>query len=186
MHALRTTAIATALVAGSAVSAHAAPVYATDATIVVDGPRGTNNDRDDLSNALGESLGDFFELGLGAVVDFSFGRVFTGPGSVVEVSFSETGPLEQVLIQGGRDGAFTDIATITNKIPGAQSPEGAQFLFSGAFETLRLIDQTPADGRETGGFDVDRISVAAIPVPAAGALMLGALGAFGLMRRRSA
>ena len=168
MHALRTTAIAAALVAGSAVGASAAPVYATDATIVVDGPRGTNNDRADPSNALGSSLGDFFELGFGAVVDFSFDRFFTGPGSIVEVSFSADGPLEQVLIQGGRGGAFTDIATITNKVPGAQTAEGAQFLFAGAFNTLRLIDQTPTGGRLAGGFDVDRISVSAIPVPAAG------------------
>ena len=185
MHALRTTATAAALVAGSAVAADAAPVYATDATIVVDGPRGTNNDRGNLSNALGESLGDFFELGLGAVVDFTFDRFFTGPGSVVEVSFSADGPLESVLIQGGQGGAFTDIATVTNRDAGAQSPEGAQFAFSGAYETLRLIDQTDPDGRATGGFDVDRVSVSAIPIPATGALMLGALGAFGLMRRRA-
>ncbi len=186
MHVLRTTAIAATLVAGSAFGAGAAPVYATDATVVVDGPRGTNNDRANLANALGDSLGDFFELGFGAVVDFTFDRFFTGPGSVVEVSFSANGPLESVLIQGGRGGVFTDLATVTNKAPGAQSPEGAPFAFAGAYKTLRLIDQSPTGGRPTGGFDVDRISVAAIPVPAAGALMLGALGAFGLLRRRSA
>ena len=185
MHALRTTAIATALVAGSTVGAAAAPVYATDATIVVEGPRGTNNDRGNLANALGESLGDFFELGFGGVVDFTFDRFFTGPGSVVEVSFSATGPLEQVLIQAGRGGMFEDVATVTNKDPGAQSPEGAQFAVSGAFGTLRLIDQTPTDGRPFGGFDVDRISVSAIPLPATGGLALAALGGLWLMRRRA-
>ena len=185
MNALRTTAIAAALVAGSTVGASAVPIYATGATIVVDGPRGTANDRGNIANALGESLGDFFELGIGAVVDFTFGKPFVAPGNIVEVTFgSLTRFPESVQVQGGSGGVFTDLATLSNV--GAQAPEGASFSFAGVYDTLRLIDTTTQRGSRPGGFDVDRISVSAIPLPATGAALLGGLGALLLLRRRLA
>lgn len=182
MTLLRTAAIAAAVVAGSTVAASAAPLYATGAQIVQDGPRGTANDRANLANALGSELGSFFELGYGAVVDFTFAMNFTGPGSVVEVSFGNpaSNP-EFVQVQAGLGGVFQDVATLSNAE--SQLPDGGVFQLAGTFDTLRLIDQTPVT-RSTGGFDVDRVSVAAIPVPAAGATLLGALGALVLFRRR--
>lgn len=185
MNALRTTAIAAAIVAGSALAANAATMlYATDATIVTDGPRGTNDDRANIANALGSEVGDFFELGYGAVVDFTFGRLFTGPGHVLEVTFSVPPKwVESVQIQAGRGGVFTDVATISNAQ--AQFEPGARFDLAGAYDTLRLIDTSPVrENAPTGGFDVDYVSVAAVPLPAAGLMLLGALGGLALFRRR--
>ena len=184
MSLFRTTAIAAALIGGTTAGANAAIVYATDAEIVVDGPRGTGGGRANISNALGSSLGDFFELGYGATVDFVFGRNFTGPGNTVEVTFSSPPPfVESVTVQAGRGGAFTTVASLTND--GAGAPGGVSFDFDGNFDTLRLIDTSPRT-RATGGFDVDRISVSTIPVPAAGAGLLAGLGALTLLRRRKA
>lgn len=187
MNALRTTAIVAAVVAGSTLGANAATVlYATDAAVVVDGPRGTANDRTNIGNALGSTVGDFFELGYGGVVDFTFGKLFTGPGHVVEVTFSVPPRFpESVQIQAGRKGVFTDVAIVTNAQ--AQFVPGASFDLSGAYDTLRLIDTSPVRANApTGGFDVDTISVAAVPLPAAGLMLLGALGGLALFGRRKA
>lgn len=184
MTTFKTVAIAALLAAGSAAGASAATLYATDATIVTDGPRGTANDRANLANTYGEGIGDFFELGFGGVVDFTFGRLFTGAGSLVEVTFGDASKFpETARIQAGRKGVFTDVATVLNGE--AQPPVGALFNLTGIYDTLRVIDETAVRGK-TGGFDVDRISVSAVPVPAAGALLLGALALFGLVRRRAA
>lgn len=182
MRTLKTTAAAATLVLGSAAGAQAATVFATEATIIQDGPRGTNSDRDNIENALGDSLGDFFELGYGAVVDFKFGRNFTGEGNIVEVTRSSPPPfIESVLIEGGLRGVFTEIGTVDNT--GPIGGEGVTFAFSGNFDTLRLTDTSPQT-RAFGGFDVDRVAVSPIPLPAAGFGLLAGLGALTLLRRR--
>ena len=183
MRTLNITVAAAALAMGFAAGAQAAPVYATEATIVADGPRGTRGGRDDVANALGDSLGTFFELGYGAVVDFGFGRNFTGDGNVVEVTFSDPPPfVESVVIEAGRNGVFTEIGTIDNS--NARAPDGEDFVFAGNFDTLRLTDTSEVT-RPFGGFDVDRISVSPIPLPATGAALLAGLGALTLLRRRA-
>ena len=56
---------------------------------------------------------------------------------------------------------------------------------------MRLTDITltlpPTNGNAgpTGGFDVASISVSAIPLPAGGLLLIGALGGLALLRRRT-
>ncbi|MGR3540215.1 MAG: VPLPA-CTERM sorting domain-containing protein [Hasllibacter sp.] len=176
------TLIATAAIAMLPAVAGAATIFATDATIEQDGPRGTANDRDNINNALGETDGTFFELGLGGIVDFTFGQLFTGPGNVVEVTFGNpAGFPESADILLGFEGVFTFLTSVPNI--GAQGPGGATFDFSGTFDTVRFVDTTQTNAR-TGGFDIDSVSVAAVPLPAGGLLLLGALGGLGFMRRR--
>ncbi|MGB4827936.1 MAG: VPLPA-CTERM sorting domain-containing protein [Paracoccaceae bacterium] len=57
------------------------------------------------------------------------------------------------------------------------------FVFSGGSDTLFFADTGPTPG-DAGGPIIDNISVAAVPVPAAGFLLLGALGGLAGLRRR--
>lgn len=184
MKTLKTTALAAALVAGSAMAAQAVTVFATEATIVEDGPRGPGA-RADIENALGPTDGAFFELGFGATVDFTFGVDFFSSATVTEVSFGNPAALgEAATVFVGTGGVFTEIGTVS--AVDAQAP-GQTIAVPGTFDTLRLTDISPiTGGRTAGGFDVDSVSVSAIPLPAAGAGLLAGLGALTLLRRRRA
>lgn len=152
----------------------------------------------------------FYELDLGGTIDFTFApEVFTGPGSIIEVTFGgDAGRLnwdEYVAIEVGFDGAFEAVspAVLSNSADGALI-----FTFDGIFDTLRVTDVTldfvnfddinkslgDGDGRilssfgftEAGGFDIAEVAVSAVPLPA-GFLLLGtALGGFAAVRRRKA
>ncbi|MGR3655540.1 VPLPA-CTERM sorting domain-containing protein, partial [Paracoccus sp. (in: a-proteobacteria)] len=57
------------------------------------------------------------------------------------------------------------------------------------FEYIKLVDATLNEFGRSGttsfdGFDVDSVSVAPVPLPAAGLMLLAGLGGFGVMRRR--
>lgn len=184
---MRTTLLAALAVLGLGAAAQAAPViYATGASIVTDGPRGTANDRDDIANAFGAPDGSFFELGYRGVVDFVFGQRFRGPGALFEITFGNVAAFPEavrVLVGNAADPAsFTQVALLSNLA--ATQPGGATFDVPGVFDTVRLIDASPRRGR-TGGWDVDSIAVAAVPLPAAGGLLLAGLGALALRRRRA-
>lgn len=185
---LKTLAAATVLGLAAASAASAAPIFATGATIVQDGPRGTANNRNVLANALGAPDGSFFEIGTNAIVEFTFGQVFTGPASVLEVTFGSRGAFdEDTRLIGLLNGVQTVLAEFTNDDIGG---DGAiAIAFTGIFDALRFQDfsQTgPDTGTLVDGIDIDSVSVSPIPVPAAGLLLVGALGALGLARRRAA
>ncbi len=135
-------------------------------------------------NALGAADGSFYSIGLGGVVDFVFGSAFRAMGQVVEVTYKRTGYFESADIFGGDGmGTFTFLASVSN-----QGPEGNQlavpFSASGIYSVLRFVD-TSVDKKGRDGFDIDSVSVAPVPVPAAGFLLVGALGALGLRRRKA-
>lgn len=173
-------------------------IYASDAEIIEDGPRGETNDRDNIENAYGAPDGDFFELGYGATVDFYFDSDFTGPsGSVVEITNGNADNwLEGVIVQVGNtvDDVFTSLATVTPDV--LLNTGDGTFTFSGGpFNTIRLIDVTCDEDlvpggkcdTATGGFDVDSIGVmAVVPLPAAGLMLLTAIGGIAALRRRKA
>lgn len=173
-------------------------IYASDAEIIVPGPRGSADDRDDITNAFGAPNGDFFELGFGATVDFYFATGFTGPGTVVEITGGTPAAwIEGVQIEVGAtdaSGVFTSMAVVT---PGVLLNTGdGSFAFAGGpYNTIRLTDVTcdpvlvPGGkcNTRTGGFDVDSIGVmAVVPLPAAGLMLLTAIGGTVALRRRKA
>lgn len=148
--------------------------------------RGTSNDRDNGLNSLGATDGDFFEVGLGETVEFSFGTLFTSPGTVVEVTFGNPAnhPESANIFVGLASDANSFVAINENPILNSGAQNGFSFTFAGGpFDTLRIVDTTTTSA-STGGFDIDSIQVAAIPLPA-GMLLLGsALAGLGALRRR--
>jgi hypothetical protein len=180
--------------------ADAATIHATSADIIVDGPRGTANNRDEISNAFGAADGAFFELGYDAVVEFQFGtptgQRFFGPGSLIEITFNnDPNWKEAVRIEVGIKGNESSFVTAQpNPFKNTETFANPVFTFDGIFDTVRLTDLTLAlfggdpsnrsTQAATGGFDLDAISVSAVPLPAAGFLLVGALGGLAALRRR--
>lgn len=190
----------TAALALTPMKADAATIYATSADIIVDGPRGTSNDRANINNAFGKADGAFFELGYDAVVEFQFGdptgQRFFGPGSLIEITFNnDPNWKEAVRIEVGMKGDETSFKTAEpNPFVNISTFGNPIFSFKGIFDTVRLTDMTKkvfggdftnaSTKPSTGGFDVDSISVSAVPLPAAGFLLVGALGGLAALRRR--
>ncbi|MFX0547401.1 VPLPA-CTERM sorting domain-containing protein [Roseovarius sp. S1116L3] len=225
-------ALAVAGVFAVAPMANAAAIHATSAEVIKDGPRGTADGRDDISNAFGEADGAFFELGYDAVVEFQFGtptgQAFFASGALIEVTFNENPNWkEAVLIEVGRKG-IADSFVAANPTPfiNSETFDDPTFTADGVFDTVRLTDLTrtlfsgsandgvsgsgnpiaglgggssftaggagssdqsaglPSATGPTGGFDVDAITVMPVPLPAAGFLLIGALGGLAALRRR--
>lgn len=191
----------TLLAAGAAItlaaSAHAATVtvgpggfdagWATTITYDDEAARGTANDRDNPLNALGAADGSFFEIGLGSFADLTFGTEFDSTATAYEVTFGDISDFPESIdiyagngVGAGFGGVF--VTSMTN----ADAAGGGLFSVAGLgiFETLRFIDTSPSDGLKTGGFDIDAVRVAPVPLPAAGLLLLGALAGGVTLRRR--
>lgn len=155
----------------------------------------TNNpnghDRTDIGNVeLGAGDGNFYSLGrnsaggLGGSATFDISPNFTGPLTAIEITFGSSYPLEQAIVEVGRGSVFQNIGVVSNQ-PNAEGNLGnmATLMFEGSFDQIRFTDVSvgPANG---DGFDLDAFTVAAVPVPAAGLLLLGGLGALGAASRR--
>ena len=151
--------------------------------------------RSDLGNALGASnayqsgsvFGGFYSLGLGGSAVFGFGTNFGAPGSVIEVTAgSRSGHRESLLVEAFNiaTGLWENLGAITNQGPTGLTLAVSLNLTPGAaYSLLRLTDTSEVrSGRD--GWDIDSISVSAVPVPAGGLLLLGALGGLAALRRR--
>ncbi|NNU14870.1 hypothetical protein HK107_00855 [Parvularcula sp. ZS-1/3] len=201
------TLIAAALAAftlGSA--AQATTIYADAVDWQNNGTVGSSNNRDNPLNALGAPDGSFLALGLtnadgsnpGFAV-FSFGAsVVTGPATVWEVTFNcrqqQDGSCsypESVDVYYGTDYAFgsndfSDLSdfTFAGTLFNGDANSGASVIVNDVFRYIALVDASKRDypnGPSTDGFDVDSVSVAAVPIPAAA--LLFAPVAFALRRR---
>lgn len=143
------------------------------------------DDRRDLDNVeLGAGDGDFFSLGLGGSATFTISPYFTGPLSVVEVTFGNSYPVEKADVFVGLAGSFTKIGTVTNQSTSGVLGAGVTSIsFSGTFDQIRFTDMSegPANG---DGFDLDAFTVTAVPLPASALLLAFAVGGLGFVRRR--
>jgi hypothetical protein len=189
MNIVKTLSLA-AVLAASAASANAAVVYATSVDSYVQGTNtitgGFIPARAITANATGAPDGNMLSLGFGGSAIVSFGTKFIGPGKIWEITFGNkrTGTLpyiETVKVSLGLNGIFTYIGNVSN----TTAVTGDSFNFAGTFDQILLEDISPL-GPERDGFDIDAISVTAVPVPAAGLLLLSAIGAVAAVRRRSA
>ena len=160
--------------------------WATTITYDDAAARGSSHDRDNGLNALGAADGSFFELGFGGYADFTFGTMFDASVTVYEITFGAASHWpEAVRVLAGTGGSFVELGTITN----AAATTGATLSAAlGTFDTVRLIDVTDASRFHSsrGGFDVDAVRVAPVPLPAGGLLLLtGVVGAFALRRKQA-
>lgn len=175
-----------ALLATSAASANAAIVYATSVDSYTQGSNTIAGGsiapaRLITSNALGAPDGSFLSLGFGGEAIFSFGRSFIAPGTLWEITFgNRDNHFEEVEVYLGLGGVFSFLGNVNNALS-----TGNSFAFAGTFDQIKLVDISPVfSGRD--GFDVDAISVSPVPLPAAGLMLLGALGGIAALRRRKA
>lgn len=176
----------------SATTVHATSITVGSTTVTT---QTNTTDRGDLGNALGASdatqnpFSGFYSLGLGGSAVFGFGTNFGAPGAVLEVtSGSRSAHPENLLVEAFNiaANAWESLATISNQGPTGLTLAVSLPLEPGAvYSLLRLTDMSPiASGRD--GWDIDSVSVSAVPVPAAGLLLIGALGGLVALRRRKA
>ncbi len=169
--------------------------YATTITYESDNSfarRGTSNDRDNPLNALGATDGAFFELGFRGTADFTFGTRFANTIEITEVTFGSPSNFpEAVKVYVGDGGLFQFVTELTNVAAQGGGVISLAGLIGTSFDTVRLVDASPLSSTAQsdafgplGGFDIDSIRVAPVPLPAAGVMLLTALGGMAFMRRR--
>lgn len=187
---------ATAAVLMTMASGAQAATYAASSIIASETAYGTctrmnctANDRKNAENALGEADGAFYAMGLGGQLTVGFDAKSFAPGARVtinEVTFNgpqKSNHFEAVDVYSVFDGVDTFIDRIIN------TAQSTTLLVAQGFEYIRLVDVTQAEFASTtsfDGFDVESISIAAVPVPAAGFMLmagLGGLAAFGRRRK---
>jgi len=192
-------------------TADAATLFATGVDWQNNGTNGGSHNRDNPVNALGATDGTFLALGLSGPNNpgfavFTFGQQFTGPSSVVEVTFNcrhqtdgSCSYREAVDVYVGNDYAFgshdySDLSDFTRigTIMNGDAQSGGSLSFAGSYTYLALVDVSAyvfARTPSVDGFDVDSVSVTAtddlspVPVPAAAFLMAPALAGMALRRR---
>ncbi|RJK95253.1 VPLPA-CTERM sorting domain-containing protein [Paracoccus aestuarii] len=145
------------------------------------------NDRKNANNALGEADGAFYAMGLGGQLTVGFDTKSFAPGARVtinEVTFNgpqSSNHFEAVDVYSVLGG----IATFIDRI--ANTTQSTTLLVAQGFEYIRLIDVTRTEfpsSTSFDGFDVESISVAAVPVPAAGFMLMAGLGGLAALGRR--
>lgn len=166
----------------------------------------------DAGNALGAPdsvpnvTSGFYSLGTGGAAVFDFGTTFSTAANIFEVTFGCGAVLEFGMCSNYQeevkvyalDGAYTPfdaefgladltalgfshVGTLGNGT--AHTSSGGSVMINGSFRYLALVDNSPAgEGRD--GFDVDAVSVSAVPVPASVLFLVSALGGVGLLRSR--
>jgi hypothetical protein len=167
------------VLAVSAATAQAAPIYATSVVSFTQGSvEKVVAGRSDPTKALGANDGGFVSLGFGGELVLGFSQPFRAIGQVFEITFNDPRRhRESADLFVGNGGAWTFVGSLQNTLSLA-------FNAAGTFTQLRLVDTSNASGATFDGFDVDAVSVSPVPVPAAGLLLGGALVGLGALRRR--
>ena len=143
------------------------------------------NDRKTVSNAIDDDASTFYSLGFGGSILLRFAMPMTEVAKTIlisEVTFGRIGNHKEaadVYAINGKDETF--LGRITNLF-------GESQIFTNAsFEFLKLVDVTQVQFASTtshDGFDVGKVSIAAVPLPASAALMLAGIGTLATLRRR--
>jgi hypothetical protein len=142
--------------------------------------------RSDPTAALGAPDGAFVALGFGGSITLSFGTLFGSPGAVIEITnLSRDTYIETADVFGITEGGMEVLlASITN------ATATTEIFFAGIYAAMKIVDTTtdlfPTIGSVRDGFDLDAVGVTAIPLPAGGLLLIGALGGLVVLRRRNA
>lgn len=137
----------------------------------------------------------FYSLGFGGVVIVDFGAIVSGAITIDEITTMCTDPSGtctghpesvDVLVSdtytwgSGDTTGFTKVGEIGN----ADAQNGATVNGSGRY--IALLDTTVQGGGSFDGFDVDVVYVQQIPLPAAGWMLLTAIGGFFMAGRKRA
>ncbi|MBK1645288.1 hypothetical protein CKO25_11685 [Thiocapsa imhoffii] len=165
---------------------------------------GTTNNRHVDANALDGDTGTFRSLGLNGSAVFGFGTAFTGEIKIWEATFGSCTSTaagtcshwpEKVSVFGGNDWDFDapnfnlDFSQWTQigELGNAQAQGGGILSTDSVFQYLLLVDQGLPTSAPRDGFDVARVAVNPVPIPAAGWLFGSVLiGLAAVARRRNA
>lgn len=189
MNLIKTLAAGAALmIAAGSASATPIPADIDYADSVISSVAGAGNTivagRDDPTDALGAPDGDFYSLGLGGNITLGWDAApFAGAtGIIFELTSNRTsGHDEAVDIYSLLGGVTTFIGQVNNLA------ENASVLLTDAFDSILLVDVTETVFPATtsfDGFDLDAIGISAVPVPAAGLMLITAFGGMTMVRRK--
>lgn len=186
------TLVASAVLMVSAAGANAATYYATTVEDVSYGVcTGTAvgctvNDRQNVNNAIDGDASTFYSLGFGGSIVLGFAKdlfdTVAHNVTTFEMTFNRnTNHNEAAYVYSVLNGVESFLGRVTNE------SASATLRANNPFEFIKLVDVTLTYFPNTSsydGFDVAKIGVAPIPVPAAGLLLLGGLGGLAALRRR--
>lgn len=190
-----------ALAAATAV----APIAAQAATITATGDVSDGiadaSVRTDVDNAFDGTVSTFYALGVGGELTVDLSPSFiASPVTAIEFTYAGTYFPESAEVYLGaalagevfNDGSSTSTANfnILSSIAGNTTTFTLEIL-SGFYSSVTLRDTTMVNfagaygpNKVSDGFDVAELVVTAVPVPAAGFLLVGGLGALAATRRR--
>lgn len=150
-----------------------------------------SNDRMNVNNAVDGSLDSFYSLGLGGEIVLGFSKLVTAASNTItafEVTFQPKGDhFEAADIYTILNGEQKFAGTVTNA-GGIGNVNASSVTANWTFDSIRLVDVTRREFGETSssfdGFDIAKVSVAAVPLPAAGLMLMAGLGGLAALRRR--
>lgn len=186
------TVFASAVLMVSAAGANAATFYADEVISASYGTcTGTTagctlNDRKNTANAVDGDASTFYSLGFGGNIVLGFAQdMFEGVAqkvAIFEMTFNRASDHQEAAdVYSIFNGVETYLGQITNKMMAA-SVKAIE-----PFQYIKLVDVTLTKFPNTSsydGFDVAKVGVAPVPLPATGLLLLGGLGGLAALRRR--